>query len=361
MNDNIDIRIARVLMPEIGTPAAESCARSRTQLLAYVGARDTEVRRRRRVAAKPFALRARFVGAVVGAAAAAGVVIAAVGGSGVVNPPPASAATILARAADAVNTSAIAADPGPGQYLFTKEIWVSAASDSRSNDADGNPVSIEVTQDVDTWQSAQGGVQTRETTMVNGVAVNPSGILEGTGHGPYQATRYGTIQGTLGLSGSGLGGYTYAQLQAMPTATAGLQAYLERYADNGSAQSDTQAWTNHEMFSEIHDILIEQLVPANLRAALYKVAATIPGVTLLGQSKDAAGKPSLVITFNDPLYNERDELYFDPTTYLMTGESEVNNATGKTEESQAIVQSQIVNQPPTALQGIATSAGASSR
>ena len=77
------------------------------------------------------------------------------------------------------------------------------------------------------------------------------------------------------------------------------------------------------MFTVIGDLLRRDPVPAPVRAALYRVAARIPGIRALGLTHDGLGRPALAIALNDTLYGERDELLFDPRTAGLLGETSV--------------------------------------
>jgi hypothetical protein len=110
----------------------------------------------------------------------------------------------------------------------------------------------------------------------------------------------------------------YQQLLALPTNVDTLWLRLYRGAGNGSA-----GWKRHEMFTEIGDLLREDPIPAKVRAALYLVAARIPGIRMLGLTHDAIGRPALAVALNDTLYGERSELLFDPKTSVLLGERSV--------------------------------------
>jgi len=56
------------------------------------------------------------------------------------------------------------------------------------------------------------------------------------------------------------------------------------------------------------------------RAGLYLVAARIPGIQVLGLTRDGIGRPALAVALNDTLYGERSELLFDPKTSALLGE-----------------------------------------
>jgi hypothetical protein len=77
------------------------------------------------------------------------------------------------------------------------------------------------------------------------------------------------------------------------------------------------------MFTVIGDLLRTDPIPARIRAALYRVAARIPGIQALGLTHDGLGRPALAIALNDTLYGERDELLFDPRTASLLGETSV--------------------------------------
>jgi hypothetical protein len=73
------------------------------------------------------------------------------------------------------------------------------------------------------------------------------------------------------------------------------------------------------MFTEIGDLLREDPIPAEVRAALYLVAARIPCIKLLGLTHDAIGRPALAVALNDTFDGQRDELLFDPETSMLLG------------------------------------------
>jgi hypothetical protein len=57
-----------------------------------------------------------------------------------------------------------------------------------------------------------------------------------------------------------------------------------------------------------------------VRAALYRVAAGIPGIRLLGRTRDGIGRPALAVALADSSAGERVELLFDPRTAKLLGE-----------------------------------------
>lgn len=91
----------------------------------------------------------------------------------------------------------------------------------------------------------------------------------------------GPDQDTFGAGGVGL---TWDQLYALPTDPAKLAAVL-RKGNEGAGPNP-----NSELFTSVGDLLHETPAPPALRKALYNVAATIPGVKLVGQVTDSAGR-----------------------------------------------------------------------
>jgi hypothetical protein len=83
--------------------------------------------------------------------------------------------------------------------------------------------------------------------------------------------------------------------------------------------------TDSEMLVLVGDLLRETVAPPNLRAGLYRVAARIPGVELVGEVTDPAGRKGIAVarTSNDSGYLERVELVFDPDTSELLAERQV--------------------------------------
>lgn len=81
---------------------------------------------------------------------------------------------------------------------------------------------------------------------------------------------------------------------------------VEERAGKGSP-----AWRRHELLTVIGDLLREDPVPARVRAALYRVAATIPGIRLLGPTHDGLGRPARAVALDDAFAGQRVEFLFD--------------------------------------------------
>jgi len=83
--------------------------------------------------------------------------------------------------------------------------------------------------------------------------------------------------------------------------------------------------TDAEMLVLVGDMLRETVAPPELRAALFRVAARIPGVELVGEVTDPAGRRGTAVarTSDDAGFLERNELVFDPETSELLAERQV--------------------------------------
>ena len=78
----------------------------------------------------------------------------------------------------------------------------------------------------------------------------------------------------------------------------------------------------NEMFVLVGDDLRETATSPAQRAALYEVAARIPGVELVGNVNDSAGRPGIAVAMTDATSHTHHVLTFDPTTSQLLAEEE---------------------------------------
>ena len=78
--------------------------------------------------------------------------------------------------------------------------------------------------------------------------------------------------------------------------------------------------TDSEMFTLVADELREPGTSTALRAALYEVAARIPGVERVGRATDRLGRHGIAVADVDGKIHERHEVIFDPRTSALLGE-----------------------------------------
>lgn len=107
---------------------------------------------------------------------------------------------------------------------------------------------------------------------------------------------------------------TWAQLQNLPTAPGPLLADIARVSRNmgqplAVAEFDTAV-----------GLLFEAPSPPALRSALYKIAARLPGVTLVADSRDLIGRKSAEV-YMPPGFpgNLGEAMFFDPSTSAVLG------------------------------------------
>lgn len=101
---------------------------------------------------------------------------------------------------------------------------------------------------------------------------------------------------------------------SLPRDTAALRARL--YADTAGHGSNP----DDEAFVYVADVLRSGVVPADLRAALYRVLATVPGTTVTERHVTSDdGRSGVAIGRND-IFGSHNELVIDPDTGQVIGE-----------------------------------------
>ena len=78
-----------------------------------------------------------------------------------------------------------------------------------------------------------------------------------------------------------------------------------------------------EMFTLVGDSLRETNASPAQRAALYEVAARIPGVELVGRVHDPTGRPGIAVAMRNTADGVRETLVFDPRTAELLAEESV--------------------------------------
>jgi hypothetical protein len=160
------------------------------------------------------------------------------------------------------------------------------------------------------WQSVTGD----KAGVLEVVAGNPVKLPWGATPPPGTGSRteWDPLAG-LTCPGAAPAQGTYAFLTTLPTAPAQLRAWLYAHK-NGGQEANTQAWT------DIGDLLREMLVPPKLASALFQVAATIPGVTVVPHATDAAGRSGIAVARYDAGFKTDAELIFASGSYQFLGE-----------------------------------------
>jgi hypothetical protein len=105
---------------------------------------------------------------------------------------------------------------------------------------------------------------------------------------------------------------SYRLLQSLPTGPRTLLNLIYKNT-SGAGQSPDQ-----EAFTTIGDLLRESIAPPAVSAALFRAAALIPGVAVVANAVDAAGRPGIAVSFTAS--GEQSEWIFDKQTLQMRGE-----------------------------------------
>lgn len=105
----------------------------------------------------------------------------------------------------------------------------------------------------------------------------------------------------------------------MPREPSALRDYFYDSYTDGSASIDEDVWVR------ITDLLRTGEVPADLRAALYKVIALIPGVEIIDHQAALDGRTGVALGRVEPARgsDRREEIIIDPKTGLVIGERAV--------------------------------------
>jgi len=291
-------------------------ARTRNRLLDLADGRRTPDHGRGRF--QP-ARRRLAVAAVVTALATTGVIAA---DSLVVDDRPvgatAEAADMLQRAADA---TIAAADPpvGPDEYLrvTTVAVYGSAYVDAESG---GDAYRWLSTYTQDLFIPGDPGAEW---------------VLRRSSRVPYrpedvQAARRAGVADTPGFTERAVGGAFFGTepegdwqsptrefLASLPTEP---QELLERIYRDSAGKGPSR---DGEAMVYIADLLRSGIVPADLRAALFRAAALIPGVELVEQRANLDGRTGVAVGRYEPATGTRTEIIFDPETGELIGEREV--------------------------------------
>ena len=105
----------------------------------------------------------------------------------------------------------------------------------------------------------------------------------------------------------------YAYLSTLPTDPATMLTILKNRR-SGDPSADNRAWT------AAGDLIRASYLPPAQRAAVFQAAKLIPGVTLVPNVEDAAGRTGIAVARIDNTRGVRDELIFNPTTFQFQGE-----------------------------------------
>jgi hypothetical protein len=140
---------------------------------------------------------------------------------------------------------------------------------------------------------------------------------------------------------------SYRELLALPREPGALHARLRAIADS----CDCGQSLEQETFVVVGDLLRDTPIPGDLRAALLRAAARIPGIERIERVRDVAGRPGTGVAIDSG--GTRSALIFDPQSYELLGESEfalgrpgfADARPGELVSGSAVMESGIVSSP----------------
>jgi hypothetical protein len=220
--------------------------------------------------------------------------------------------TAAARTLKRFATAAAAEAPlGPGEYQLTR-----SKSGSLDTFVEGRTSwSVFVPHEEERWRALDGSGRLRSRTG------RPRFLSAGQRRAWLAAGRPDLIPARGEVSDEVLGtlGGRYLDLSALPREPARLRALIEARKIRGLKAPPGEAQT----FALLGEMLIETYISPALRAAIYEVAAELPGVELREDVRDPLGRRALAVAYLDLANHRREELLFDPTDAGFLGERQV--------------------------------------
>lgn len=318
-----DLQLLREMRSDIGSPTSATLARGRTKLMTRIDSASRPGATTGTLApatVSPIRFRRR----VLMASAAAALLVGGIVAADVVLPARPGA---TAEAAEVLNNAAAAtiktSDPmvGPGQYL---KIDTTTRYGGSSVTADGTQLF---------WQEKSGGqvyvpaerdgewVWNREKTVPTEFS-NEAAKAEAIRLQERTPSDMVGIQRAPGgaFNGGGqtiIGGMPLDEAAALPRDPQALLNLIQERTKGAGKSPEIKA------LGTITAALRTGVIPADLRAAFYKAAALIPGVTVADKQATIDGQTGVAIGIPSPDGGSRQETIIDPATGLLIGERNV--------------------------------------
>lgn len=318
-----DLQLLREMRSDIGSAPPATLARGRNKLMTRI---DTASRSGATTRTPTLATVSpiRFRRRILLASAAAALLVGGIVAADVVLPARPGA---TAEAAEVLNNAAAAtiqtSDPvvGPGQYL---KIDTTTRYGGSSVTADGTQLF---------WQEKSGGqvyvpadqdgewVWKREESVPVEFS-SEAAKVEATRLQEKTPSDMVGIQRALGgaFNGGGqtiIGGVPLGEVADLPRDPRALLDQIQDRTKGAGKSPEIKA------LGTITAALRTGVIPADLRAALYKAAALIPGVTVADKQATIDGRTGVAIGIASPDGGSRQETIIDPATGLLIGERNV--------------------------------------
>ena len=238
---------------------------------------------------------------------------------------PETAAVLLAKVADAA-----ASQPAPtvrdNQFMYIR----SEESDQAAQKPYERQVWLPVANICVTGLLKEGG--STELLSPFAIMVNPDGSEKVEYPSKPSDWKFYTFRCP---SEGHLYGVSYRLLQSLPTNPSALLNWLK----------SQKQYTNDGPLQEIFETLGENIMPPAVAAAFYRLAAQLPGATLVPDATNVAGQHGIGVTWPSPNPGRVDqyELIFNKTTLQNIGEKQFDAKTGKVDFEVAIQQRAFVD------------------
>ncbi|MBI1378905.1 MAG: hypothetical protein GC157_15715 [Frankiales bacterium] len=231
----------------------------------------------------------------------------------------AEAASLLTRAAGAIHTSDPAAAPDQWWRISRTGFALAETSPGATADAaagGGGPSAVLVSADSTDYLAVDGsrpGYTVTDATRIlrtlSGLAWDPAVVTS-----PARTW-------TSDLAPDALPGSWQTPspefVAALPLDPQALRDALYAAAAGHGSSADGEA------FVYAADLLRTGLVPADLRAALYRVLATVPGVEVSDRTAAVGARSGVALSYSEAVDGIRQEIVVDPATGELVGEREV--------------------------------------
>jgi len=296
-----ELELLQQVRSELPPPGARSRAAARGLLMARIEASTPSASPR----PEHRAPRRRWLSlAVAGAALVAALVVLAVGfggGGGELQPAVGQVLRQTAEVAAAQEPLTMA----PGQFLYVRSTSAYLLFNGKW--------SVLVPSRTETWASMDGTRKGR----VRRVYGKPRFVSAGqradwVAAGSPPLSEAGRIEDSS-ISGGGM-----VDASKLPTDPAALRRMIEAREIPGVEGPPGEA----ETFTLVGDMLRQAYLSPQVRAALYRLTAELPGVELLGEVRDPVGRAGTGVAYVDRARGIRKELIFDPATSALLGERE---------------------------------------
>lgn len=321
-----DLQLLREMRSDIGSAPPVTLARGREKVMAGVG-QAPATSARGEILAESNVRQIRFRRRVLLASAAAAVLVGGIVVADVVRPTPGA----TAEAAEVLNNAALAtiqaSDPvvGPGQYLKvdTKAVYASTVAREDGTavswlDSTGGQVYIPADLSGEwvwnrepriptTFFSEEARAEAQRQTVPPSNANSDGPQLEGIIRGQAGAFYGGSPEQILGTP----------LVEAIDSFPRDPQELLDLIYDRTKGKGPSP---ESEALTSIASALRTGVIPADLRAALYKAAALIPGVVVADKQATLDGRQGVALGVYWADGKFREDIIIDPANGQMIGE-----------------------------------------